>query len=74
MLWKERKMTDELFKRLKEYEQAKIVRQEAWEKIPKNCPFYEMAPAEYDNYESAYNHARDKAVEIADYLIILKTI
>ena len=33
-----------------------------------------MAPDEYDNYESAYNHARDKAVEIADYLIILKTI
>ena len=67
-------MTDELFKRLKEYEQAKILKDEAWKKIPKNCPFYEMAPDEYDNYESAYNHTRDKAVEIADYLIILKTI
>jgi len=67
-------MTDELFKRLKEYEQAKILKDEAWKKIPKNCPFYEMAPDEYDNYEFAYNHARDKAVEIADYLNILKTI
>ena len=59
-------MTDELIKLVGEYEEAKELRHKAWSKIPKNCPFYEMAPKEYDDYESAYNTVRDKAVEIAE--------
>ena len=39
---------------------------EAWERIPKNCPFYEMAPELYDSFECASEEFKRNAVKIVD--------
>ena len=43
-------MDEELLELLAACVQARIHREEAWKDIPKNCPFYEMAPEKYDHY------------------------
>jgi hypothetical protein len=65
-------MPSELNELLKKYDELRRQRKEAWNKIPKKAIFYEMAPIEYDNHKSAYDAMIDKAVEIAEYLIVNK--
>ena len=62
-------MDEELLELLATCVQARISREEAWKDIPKNCPFYEMAPEKYDHYEACRQVETAFALQVVTVLL-----
>lgn len=62
-------MDEELLELLAACERARIYREEAWKDIPKNCPFYEMAPEKYDHYEACGREEAALALQVVAVLL-----
>lgn len=64
------KLSDECESFLNKYRTQKMAVETAWNAIPKNCPFYEMAPEEYDSHSYEHKEMCSLALKLAECLLV----